>query len=520
MVCARDGSTMSKLLFRSGMTVGVNTLVSRVLGMLRDIVIARVFGAGLGFDAFLVAFRLPNFLRRLFAEGAFAQAFIPVLAEYKEIRRFDEVQILVANVVGVLSLVLFLVSLLGTLGAPLLVMMFAYGFVGDSQKFELTVSMVRIMFPYIGFISLTSFAGSLLNTYGKFGVPAFTPVLLNVSLITSALWLAPQMDQPVVALAVGVFVAGIVQLSFQVPFVYRLGLLVRPKFGPGHAGVKRIAKLIVPATFGVSVSQINLMVDTLIASFLVTGSVTWLYLSDRLVEFPLGVFGIALATVILPGLSKQHAIGNTEQFSDTLDWALRLVATIGVPAAIALAVLAGPMLTTLFHYGAFSAHDVGMASTSLVAYSFGLIAFIAIKILAPGFFARQDTRTPVKIGIIAMLSNIVLNLALVVPLAHAGLALATSISAFINAGLLLVTLKNLGVYQPRAGWSKLGLQLVVANLCMVVVLYVMRGDLSLWLQADVWSRLTKLSIVIAGGTACYFTALFIVGVRPRTLLDR
>ena len=388
---------------------------------------------------------------RLFAEGAFSQAFVPVLSEYKEQRDFAEVRSLTANVFGFLGTILLLVSVLGVLAGPIMVAVFAPGFIDDGEKFDLTVSMVRMTFPYIMFISLTAFAGAILNTYGRFGVPAFTPVLLNISLILCAVFLAPHFSQPVVALAVGVFIAGVAQLFFQMPFLAKLGLLVWPELKRSHDGVRRVLKLMLPAIFAVSVSQINLLVDTLIASFLVTGSVTWLYYADRMVEFPLGVFGIALATVILPALSRQHAQHAQASFSNTIDWALRLVALIALPAALGLVVLSAPILTTLFHYGAFSGHDVAMTSLSLMAYSIGLLGFIGVKVLVPGFSARQDMRTPVRIAVVAMVTNIVLNLTLVVPLAHTGLALATSLAAFVNAGLLLWHLQR-GQNLPSACW--------------------------------------------------------------------
>ena len=398
------------------------TTISRVLGLVRDVVIANYFGAKEGTDAFFVAFRIPNFFRRLFAEGAFSQAFVPVLSEYKTQRTDDDVKGLIDNVAGYLGGAVLLISIIGVVCAPVIVMIFAPGFLAIPGRYDLTVTMLRITFPYLLFISLTAFAAGIFNTYGRFGVPAFTPVLLNLSLIMAAIGLAPMLEQPVIALAWGVLIGGMVQLGFQVPFLWRLKRLPRPRLRRQHEGVRRIFRLMLPAVFGVSVTQINLLVDTLIASFLVTGSVSWLYYSDRLVEFPLGVFGVALATVILPSLSQRHAEGSAEVFSHTLDWALRWVMVIGAPAMLGLILLAGPMLTTLFQYGAFQDHDVTMASRSLMAYTVGLLGYILIKILAPGFYARQDTRTPVRIGIIAMVANIVLNIILVFPLAHAGLA--------------------------------------------------------------------------------------------------
>jgi putative peptidoglycan lipid II flippase len=504
-------------LLKSTATVGLNTVVSRILGFVRDVVIARAFGASLGADAFFVAFRLPNFLRRLFAEGAFSQAFVPVLSEYRATRGHDEVRELTASVSGTLGAALLVVSIVGVLAAPVLVAIFAPGFLQDESKYSLTVQMVRITFPYILFISLTSFAAGVLNTYGRFGVPAFTPVLLNLALIGAALWLAPQMEEPVIALAWGVLVAGVAQLVFQIPFLAKLSLLTRPRLARAHEGVRRILRLMLPAALGASAAQVNLLIDTLIASFLVTGSVSWLYYSDRMVEFPLGVFAIALATVILPNLSQDHAEGAGEAFSDTLDWAMRWGLLVAIPSALGLAVLAAPILTTLFQYGAFTARDVHMASLSLMAYSVGLVGFVLIKILAPGYFARLDTRTPVRVALVAMGVNLALNLALVVPLKHAGLALATSLAAFVNAGLLYRGLRRDGVHRARPGWGAFIARLVVANGVMVAFLWYLRGEPAAWLAADALSRAGRLTVLVLGGGILYLMCLAILGVRPRHL---
>ena len=506
-------------LLKSTATVGANTVFSRILGFVRDMVIARVFGASLNTDAFFVAFRLPNFLRRLFAEGAFSQAFVPVLSEYRDQQGEAAVRGLAAHVSGALGAVLLLVTAAGVLAAPLLVAIFAPGFLADESKYSLTVQMVRITFPYLLFISLTAFAAGVLNTYGRFGVPAFTPVMLNLALIGAALWLAPRMAEPVTALAWGVFVAGIAQLAFQLPFLKRLGLLVWPRLSRSHEGVQRIARLMLPAAFGASVAQINLLVDTLIASFLITGSVSWLYYSDRMVEFPLGVFAIALATVILPNLSSQHASGASEVFSATLDWALRWALLIATPSAVGLIVLSGPILTTLFQYGEFSARDVALSSLSLVAYASGLIGFVLVKVLAPGYFARQETRTPVRVGVIAMLVNVVLNLALVVPLRHVGLALATSLAAYVNAGLLLRGLSREGVFRARPGWPALLLKVAAANSIMAAGLLLVRGPPEMWLAADALTRALRLAGLVAGGAGVYLLCLLAAGIRPRQLVS-
>nr|MBS0019871.1 murein biosynthesis integral membrane protein MurJ [Gammaproteobacteria bacterium] len=504
-------------LLRSTATVGVNTVLSRILGFVRDIVIARYFGASLGADAFFVAFRIPNLLRRMFAEGAFSQAFVPVLSEYKATRSLQEVRALSDHLVAVLGSGLFVVTLVGVVTAPLLVMGFAPGFLEQTDKYALTTELLQITFPYLFFISLTAFAGGLLNAYGRFGVPAFTPLLLNVSLIAAAIWLAPLLATPIKALAWGVFIGGISQLLFQIPFLYRLRLLPRPRFGGDPAGVRKILRLILPALFGVSVAQINLLIDTVIASFLVTGSVSWLYFSDRLVEFPLGVFGIALATVILPNLSQHYTKGPPENFSNTLDWALRWVVLIALPASIGLAILAIPMLATLFHYGEFSDRDVLMASLSLNAYAVGLLGFACIKVLAPGYYARQEMRTPVRIGVIAMAVNLVLNVILVFPLAHAGLALATSLSAFLNAVLLYRGLRQQGGYCPRPGWRGFLTRVLMANLLLGLTLWFARGEWADWLAYAMGERVWRLGMLLLSGVAVYVLGLLAVGLRPRCL---
>ena len=497
---------------------GSGTLASRVLGFVRDVVIARAFGASAETDAFFVAFRLSNLLRRLFAEGAFSQAFVPVLTVYRKTRGHEEVQELAASVSGVLGAILLLVSVLGIVAAPVLILVFAPGFVGEDAKYELTVQLLRITFPYLFFISLTALAAGVLNTYGRFGVPALTPALLNLSLIGATLVLAPRMEEPVFALAFGVLVAGVAQLAFLLPFLASLRLLVVPRLKWAHEGVRRIARLILPAVFGASVAQINIQIDTLIASFLVTGSISWLYFSDRIVEFPLGVFGIALATAVLPSLSARHAMREPEAFSRTLDWALRWVVTIGVPAAVGLAVLSAPIVTTLFHYGVFDDHDVGMTSLSLVAYSTGLVGFIFVKVLAPGFFARQDTRTPVRIAVVALLANVVLNLALVLPLRHAGLALATSLAAYLNAALLFRELRRSGVYRPMPGWRAIWFRTLVASFTMAAALWWFAGEDGFWREAAVWERALHLAAAVLGGALLYVSAQWALGFRPRDLL--
>ncbi len=509
---------MSRKLFKSTLVTGGMTLLSRISGLTRDIIFANLIGAGSGVaaDAFYVAFRIPNFLRRIFGEGAFSQAFVPVFSEHKTRDSHVELRVFVDRMTGILALILFLVTLVGVIAAPILVSMLAPGFSGE--KYQLTAQMLRLTFPYLFFISLVAMAAGILNTYGRFAAAAFTPVLLNVCMIGSALWLAPYMQHPVMALAWGVFLAGVAQLLFQIPFLLKLGLLPRPRLARGHDGVAKVFRLMLPAMFGVSVAQINTLVNTMLASFLVTGSVSWLYYSDRLMEFPLGVFGIALATVILPSLSLKHASASPEEFSHLLDWALRLTFLVGTPATVALMILAGPMLATLFQHGKFSAADVVMSTQALVAFSVGLLGFIIIKVLAPGFYARQDTKTPVRIGMISMAANIVMSLLFVSYLKHVGLALAISLAAFINAGLLYRALRLQNIYRPEPGWATYLFRVGVASAVMAGLLWWGAGDLTDWFAMATRERILRLSFYILIGVAVYIVGLWALGVRPRQLL--
>jgi putative peptidoglycan lipid II flippase len=510
-------------LLRSSAVVGTMTMTSRVLGLLRDVVIAAFVGASANADAFFVAFKIPNFLRRLFAEGAFAQAFVPVLAEYKEQGSHAAVRHLVDRAAGVLGGTLAVLTCLIVLAAPLVTALFAPGFVSQPAKYQLTVEMVRITFPYLALISITGLCGAVLNSYGRFAVPAFTPVFLNLSLIAAATLASPWFEEPVFALAWGVLLAGVIQLLFQLPFLYRLELIPRPVWDTRDEGVKRILKLMVPALFGVSVSQINLLLDTVLASFLPTGSVSWLYYSDRLTELPLGVFGVAIATVILPNLSAHRAAARSGQFRLVLDWAVRSVLLIAVPAALALLLLAEPILVTLFQYGALTPGDVAMARLSLQAYSLGLLAFMMIKVLAPGFYARQDMATPVSIGIKAMVANMALNFLFVVPLVyywnigHVGLALATSVSAWLNAGLLLRSLLRQGVYQFQPGWRNYTLRLALASTAMVAVVLYLNPEGAAWLDWTWQQRALRMSGICGAGVAVYVGVHLLAGTRLKHL---
>lgn len=510
-------------LLRSSAVVGSLTMTSRVLGLLRDIAVASFVGAGSQADAFFVAFKIPNFLRRLFAEGAFSQAFVPVLADYKAQGSVAATKALIDRVAGVLGGTLLVLTCLMVLAAPLVTALFAPGFVGDAEKFELTSQMIRITFPYLLLISMTGFCGAILNSYGRFAVPAFTPVFLNLSLIFAALVAAPWFAEPVFALAWGVFFAGIIQLLFQLPSLYRLDLVPRPIWDTKDEGVRRILKLMVPALFGVSVSQINLLLDTVLASFLPTGSVSWLYFSDRLAELPLGVFGIAIATVILPTLSAQRAASKGSTFSATLDWAMRCVLLIGVPAAVAMIILAKPILTTLFQHGALTAHDVDMAALSMRAYSLGIVGFMLVKVLAPGFYAQKNTATPVKIGIIAMAANMVMNLLFVLPLmylwnvGHLGLALATSLAAYLNAGLLLRALLKTGTFSMQSGWRAYSIRLILATAVMAVVIVLVSPEGAEWARWSWQQRCWEMAIVCIAGFVAYALGHLALGTRMQHL---
>lgn len=504
-------------LLRSSAVVGVMTMLSRVLGLARDVVIAHAFGASGSADAFFVAFKIPNFLRRLFAEGAFSQAFVPVLSEYRSQRDHEAVQGLVNRVAGTLGVILLLVTLLGVLAAPLLTLIFAGGFSDDESKFSLVSDMLRLTFPYLLLISLTAFAGAILNSYQRFAIPAFTPVLLNLSLIAAALLLSPYLEQPVMALAWGVLMAGMVQLLFQLPFLWQIKLLPVPLWGWRDEGVKRILTLMVPALFGVSVAQINLLLDTVLASFLQTGSISWLYYSDRLVELPLGVFGIAISTVIMPSLSRNYAEQSELTFAKTLDWAVRMVLLIGVPSALALWLLAEPLLITLFKYGALTERDVSMAAMSLRAYACGLLFFMLIKVLAPGFFSRQDTKTPVRIAIWAMVTNMAFNLLLIGPFDHVGLAMATALSALLNAGLLLAGLLRDGVFRWQPGWLMTLLRLVAACSALAAVVIYLNVSTDQWLAWDVWQRAVHMGLLVGSGVMSYLLVLVVMGLRLRHL---
>ena len=509
-----------KLALKTSVVSGM-TLLSRILGLVRDVVFARFFGAGLLMDAFLVAQRIPNMLRRFFAEGAFSAGFVPVMARYKEQHDHDEAREYLDAMAGTFGIVLLIVTLLGVIGAPLLVLVVAPGFVSDGGDFDLAALMLRFTFPYLFFVSLTAFAGGILNTYGRFGVPAFTPVLLNVVLIAAAVWAAPLLEQPIVALAYAVFIAGAVQLLFQLPFLAQIRVLPRPKWRPRHDGVRRAFKLMVPAIFGSSVAQINVLVSGIIASLLPVGSISYLYYSDRLMEFPLGLFGIALATVTLPYLSRLWANDERREFAQTLEWSMKIAVLVAVPAAVGLIMLAAPLVTTLFYGGEFDQRSVSMTVLALQAYASGLVGFSLVKVLAPAFFAREDTRTPVRVGIVALLVNLLLGgssawylTANNIAGPHAALAAATSVAALLNAALLYRGLRQANIIRHGPGWGILLLRVLLANGAMIAVLMSLHRSVSWWIDVVLLDRIAWLSVSVVAGAAVYFVALVVLGLRP------
>ena len=516
----REEITSGTGLARKTSIVGGMTLISRILGLLRDVVFARYFGAGLLMDAFLVANRIPNMLRRFFAEGAFSAGFVPVMARYRENHEHDDAREFIDAVSGTFGVILFVVTLVGVVAAPILVLIVAPGFVGEGGDLELAALMLRFTFPYLFFVSLTAFAGGILNTYGRFGVPAFTPVLLNIVLIAAAIWLSPRLEQPIMALAYAVLIAGVFQLLFQLPFLAKIHALPRPKWAPKHEGVKRAFKLMVPAIFGSSAAQINVLLGGIIASLLPVGSISYLYFSDRLMEFPLGIFGIALGTVTLPYLSRLWAKNDKTTFSQTLDWSLRLALLIAVPAAIGLFVLAEPLVTALFYGGVFDENAVRMTALALKAYALGLVGFSFVKILAPAYFAREDTRTPVRIAVLALIVNLILSVGLGWYLSssgfagpHAGLAAATSVAAILNAFLLYRGLIRERILLLSGGWSLLLLRVALANVAMFAVLFPLLRPLEWWITTSFMGRVGWLSVTIIAGAVAYFVALLLMGTR-------
>ena len=510
-------------LLKAMATVSGMTLLSRILGFVRDALIARIFGAGLATDAFFVAFRIPNLLRRMFAEGAFSQAFVPVLAEHRTRLGDAETRVLVDRVATLLFLAVAAVTVLGVIAAPFIVYVSAPGFSATPEKFALTVAMLRITFPYILFISLVALAGGILNTWSRFAVPAFTPTLLNLSFIGAALLAAPHFDPPAMVLAWAVFAGGALQLALQVPFLARLGMLPRPRAvlaALRDPSVRRILVLMGPAAIGVSVAQLSLLANTIFASFLQTGSVSWLYYADRLMEFPTGLLGVALGTILLPSLARAHSAAAGEEYSRLLDWGLRLTLMLALPAAVALAILAVPLIGTLFFYGEFTANDLAMTRQALVAYSVGLLGLILVKVLAPGFYARQDIKTPVRIAIVTLAATQIMNVAFIVPLRHAGLALAIGLGACLNAALLYRRLRRDAIYAPQPGWRGFALKVCAALAAMAAALWFAMGPESWWIAASGGARVVALCALVGVGMAVYFGTLWVLGFRPRDFVRR
>lgn len=501
-------------LLKSLAAVSSMTLFSRVLGFARDAIVARVFGAGMATDAFFVAFKLPNLLRRIFAEGAFSQAFVPILAEYKNKQGEGATRVFVAYVSGLLTLVLALVTVLGMVAAPWVIVLTAPGFADTADKFALTTSLLRVTFPYILLISLASLAGAILNTWNRFSVPAFAPTLLNLSMIGFTVFAAPYFTPPIMALAWAVVLGGALQLFYQLPHLKKIGMLVLPRVNLRDAGVWRVMRQMGPAILGVSVSQISLIINTIFASFLVSGSVSWMYYADRLMEFPSGVLGVALGTILLPSLAKSFASGNHDEYSRLMDWGLRLCFLLALPGAVALGILSGPLTVALFQYGKFTAFDAAMTQRALLAYSVGLMGLIVVKVLAPGFYSRQDIKTPVKIAIVTLIMTQLLNLAFIGPLKHAGLSLSIGLAACLNAALLYWQLRKQQIFQPQPGWCSFLVRLLIAVVVMAAALIGILQLMPAWEEGQMWWRLLRLVAVCAVGGGTYFLMLGLLGFRP------
>lgn len=518
------------------------TMISRVLGLVRDWSINYSFGANSVTDAFWVAFRIPNFLRRLFAEGSFSTAFVPVFTQVKETRPHADLRELMARVSGTLGAIVLLVTALGLIFTPQVAMIFNPGAVDDPAKFGTIVDLLRLTFPFLLFVSLTALAGGALNSFNRFAIPALTPVILNLCMIAGALWLAPAMGMSILALGWAVLAAGALQLLFQIPALRGINLLAMPRWGWKHPDVRRVMTLMVPTLFGSSVAQINLLLDTVIASYLFAGSQSWLSQADRFLELPLGMFGVALGTVILPALSRHHVRTDAAAFSAALDWGLRTTLLIAVPAMVGLMLLSTPLVATLFQYGKFTAFDTRMAAMSVFGLSFGLPAFALLKIVLPAFYARQDTRTPVRAGVAALIANMALNLIFLAvlyqvmvkpevralgvtaalaqtPGLHLALGLASAVASFINLGLLWRWLGRSGVYQRKPGWGRFLLRLLVSCLAMAAVVGAGLHWLPDFTGMDKWHRIGLLLALVAAGAATYAAVQVLLGLRPRDLRE-
>ncbi len=508
---------MSKKLLKSTAVVSAMTLISRISGLVRDVVMASVLGSSPMADAFFMAFKIPNFLRRIFGEGAFASAFVPVFSELTERNTHDAKQF-VNSTAGILAFTTFVLTILGVIFAPTIVALYAPGYKDDPVQMAYTVDALRFMFPYLFCISLVAMSGGILNTLNRFAVPAVTPVLLNICLILAMWLLVPLLESASRALAIGVLIAGVIQLLFQFPSLYKEGYLPKLNLSVSSPGVAKVFALMLPAVFSVSVAQINTFVNTIFLSNLASGSPSWLYYSDRLMEFPVGVFGIALASVVLPSLSKVNISGTDQHFSEMMDWALRWVILIAVPATFALYLLSTPLLSTIFQRNAFTANDVAMSALALEAFAVGVCGFIFVKVLAPGFFAKQDTKTPMRIAVVSVVVNIIFSIILVRYMQHTGLALAVSIAAWVNASLLFITLYIRGIYVPQAGWAWFLLRVALAVSAMSLSLVYLNQPPEIWHAWSLAQRIGQLMLLVVAGAASYFALLLLLGIRPKQLL--
>lgn len=527
-------------LLRGVLSFSSVTMLSRVFGLVRDIAINTAFGANAATDAFWVAFRIPNFMRRLFAEGSFSTAFVPVFTEIKETRSHQDLKALTSRVAGTLGGVLLVVTALGIFFAPQVAALFAPGSLDQPHKLDLTIELLRLTFPFLWFVSLTAMVGGALNSFDRFAMPAFAPVLLNICMIAGALWLAPRLQVPILAMGWAVLAGGVVQLVFLLPALGRIGLLVRPRWGWRHPDVRRIMRLMLPTLFSSSIYQVNLLLDTVIASFLLTGSQSWLSLSTRFLELPLGVFGVALGTVILPALSRHVVDSDSHGYSRSLDWGLRIALLIALPAMVALLMLATPVIATLFQHGRFNAFDTHMAVLSVLAFVSGLPAFALVKVLLPAFYARQDTRTPMRISVVVLVANMGLALAFVallyahwaspalkqggwlegiaqVPGLHMALGIASALSTYMQCVLLWLALRRAGIYQRQPGWPRHLLCVLLACAAMAVVLWLGRAHWTGWTVEPTWTRIWRLAVMVAAGLAAYGLTLFAAGLRMRDL---
>lgn len=508
-------------LLKSAATISSLTLLSRITGVIRDMLIARYFGSSAATDAFYVAFRLPNMLRRLFAEGAFQQAFVPMLSDVKANQNAEDVRTFIDRVFSVLACALLITSVVGVLAAPALVWLIAGGLAENAASFDLATELTRWMFPYIFFMSLVAMSAGVLNTWKHFAIPAFTPVLLNLSFITFILFLTPYLERPIFALAVAVIVGGVLQLGIQIPSLMKLGVLPRP-VNPLKAlkdfAVRKVLKLMVPALFGVGVAQLSLLINTNIASRLGTGSVTWLSFADRLMEFPTALLGVALASVLLPGLSSAFAKNDLVRYNALLDNGLRLVILFAVPAAVGMGLMADALVAFLYQGKNFQAYDVAQTSIAVVGYSFGLIGLIAIKILAPAFYARKDIRTPVKVAAVSLVCVQVSNLVFVPFFAHAGLALSIGVGSCINALLLFCILRRRQIYRPLKGWLKWLTAVLVASAVMGALLVFMQQGIDWSAMQPQWLKRAGLVFIYIGvAIVVYFVVLAVLGMRPKDL---